>query len=369
MLGLYIHIPFCRNKCSYCAFCTTKNINDREDLFIRALENEMKIYKDQEIDAIYLGGGTPSVLKSESLYKIKENIDKNFKLNLKEFSIENNPEDINENYLKLLKDIGVNRLSIGCQTFDNDTLKILNRKHKKEDTINSIELAKKYFNNISIDLMLGLPNQTQEKIIEDIKIFNSLNLKHISVYGLKVEENTKLNYLVDNKLTSIPDDDFQADMYEKITEILKQKDIYRYEISNFSKKGYESLHNLKYWKREQYIGLGPSAHSLFDDKRYSNTENIQKYIKNGLENKFIYENEEIIDKKEQEKEKIILALRLKEGLNFKEYQNEFNQDFLKKYNSIINKYGKCLNISDTSISIKDEYIYSLNSILEEFIND
>lgn len=366
MPGLYIHIPFCANKCTYCNFCTTKNINDRENFYIDSIIKEMTLYKGEKIDTIYLGGGTPSILTKKSLYKIKENLDKNFRLNIKEFSIENNPEDINDEYLNTIKNIGVNRLSIGCQTFDNKILEILNRKHREKDTIKAIELSKKYFDNISIDLMLGLPLQNERKIIKDIEIFNKLDLNHISIYGLKLEENTKLNYLKQNNIIKIPNEDFQADMYFLLSEILKSRNVFRYEISNFSKKGFNSIHNLKYWKREDYIGIGVSAHSLLNNKRYSNISNIQKYINNANNFIFEYENEENIDINEQEREKIILAFRLNEGLDLREFMSLFNYDFLKKYDKIIEKYNKCFEINKNKISIKDKYIYSLNTILAEF---
>ena len=355
--SVYIHIPFCSEICSYCDFCKMYYSNKIVDKYLNELEKEIKKrYKNDIIDTLYIGGGTPSCLDLKELKRLF-NILKIFKLsNNLEFTFECNL-NIDKEKLEFLYKNKVNRLSFGVQSFNDKNLLFLNRKHNKDDIFNTITLAKKIgFKNINIDLIYALPNQTLESLNKDLDLFLKLDVTHISTYSLIIEPNT---ILFNNKIKNI-DDELDYKMYELINK--KLKDYNHYEISNFSKKGYESKHNLTYWNNLEYYGFGLSASSYIKNKRIDNTKSINKY----LEGNYIL-NEEIIDLKRKLEYEFILGFRKIKGIN--------KEDFYKKYklnildNKIINKLinEKKLINDKYNIYINPKYIYVENSILEEFI--
>ena len=297
--SVYIHIPFCTNICSYCDFPKVYYNNCFIDKYLDALNNEIhEYYKNDKLKTLYIGGGTPSSLNIEELKKLFKIISI-FKLEDDyEFTIECNLDDLTQEKLELFKKNKINRLSIGIQTFNEKHLKYLNR---EKPNIELIEYAKKIgFDNINIDLIYAIPNETLDDLKEDLDRFLKLNINHISTYSLIIEDNTQLKI---NNVVNI-DDELDLNMYNLIRKTLKENGYNHYEISNFSKKGYESKHNLTYWNNEQYYGFGMGASSYIDNKRITNTKSITKYINN----KYIIEEENIDINSKMEYE-MILGLR------------------------------------------------------------
>jgi len=359
--SVYIHIPFCDTICSYCDFCKFLKNDEWIEKYLISLEKEINTnYKGEILDTIYIGGGTPSCLNEEELTRLF-NIIKVLNKNKKnEFTFECNIENITKDKLKLLYKNGVNRLSIGVQTFNEKYLSFLNRKHTKEEIIEKIKLAKEIgFKNINIDLIYGLPNQTIDELKNDIEEFLKLNITHISTYSLIIEPNTKL-YIEEIKNI---DDNLDYEMYKLICNKLQEKGYNHYEISNFSKKGYESKHNLTYWNNDNYYGFGLGASGYIDNVRYDNTRNINKYL-NG---EYIKEYN-TLDLSETLENEFILGLRKIKGINKEEFKNKYNKDI--KEIEIVNKLLECNKLleDEKNIYINSDYIYVSNDILVEFIN-
>ena len=356
MKSVYIHIPFCSDICTYCDFCKFYKNDEWIDNYLSILELEVKEkYNNEEINTIYIGGGTPSILNLAQLKKLF-NIIKIFKINkLEEFTFECNVESITKEKLEYLYKNKVNRLSMGVQSFNDKFLKYLNRHHNYSEVEEKIKLAKKIgFNNISIDLIYAIKDQTIKDLENDLDKFLKLDITHISTYSLIIEPNTIL-YI--NKTEEI-DEDLDYNMYKLICNKLKEHGYKHYEISNFAKRGYESKHNLVYWNNEKYYGFGLSASGYIDNIRYTNTRNLNKYLK-----KEYIEESHILSKTETIENEFILGLRKIEGLN--------KQDFLKKYNidiksiDIVKKLLKEKKLLENkkNIYINHKYIYLSNIIL------
>ncbi len=355
---VYIHIPFCLSKCKYCSFISFTDISKKTGYLYSLLKEIDYYYQNEPLDTIYFGGGTPSLMDISELKKILN------KFNLSsdtEITIEVNPDSIDEKYLIGLKDIGFNRLSIGSQSFDDNLLKQIGRRHNSNQIFHTIELAQKAgFENISVDLIYGLPNQTLEMFKKDLDIINSLPIQHVSLYGLKIDEGC---YFYKNYPQNLPNDDIQADMY--LTAIERLKDFNHYEISNFAKTGFESKHNLNYWKENEYYGFGIAAHGFIDSVRYSNYETLEKYLENPIEReygKFLTEQEKL-------EESIFLGFRIKEGINTNTINEKYHIDFDRKYKNIIGKYIATGHLIKTKqgYQLSDEGFLLSNIILSEFI--
>ena len=356
--SVYIHIPFCTQICTYCDFCKVYYNKRWINLYLDSLKNEIiSRYKKEYLSTIYIGGGTPSSLDIDELNKLFEiinifNLNDNY-----EFTIECNVEDITEEKLILFKKNNINRLSIGVQTFNNKYLKYLGRTYTKDIALNKIKLAKKYFNNINIDLIYAIKDQTINELQQDLNILLDLDINHISCYSLMIEEHTKL-YI--NKETQI-DSDLDYKMYKLIDNNLNNKYVH-YEISNYCKKGYESKHNLKYWKNEEYYGFGLSSSGYINDTRYTNTSNLTKYLNNNNEMSI-----EKIDNISKIKYELILGFRLKKGINKKDFFDKYNMSIydIDNISKLIN--NKYLIDDNDNIYVNSEYIYVLNDILINFI--
>lgn len=355
--SVYIHIPFCKSKCKYCSFVSFVN-QEKIQSYVEALLKEIdKYYRGESLKTLYFGGGTPSLLNAEELKKI---IDK-FQINHNcEVTLEMNPDDANKDYLKSLNSIGINRLSIGAQTFDNEVLKFIGRRHNFEQTIKTVQLAKDVgFKNISLDLIYGLPIANIESDLE--KILQS-KIQHISTYGLKIEEGS---YFYKHYPENLPDEDMQADMYIKINEILNNAGFERYEISNFAQKGYESKHNLNYWNNEEYYGFGVAAHGYVDSIRYSNPNTLEKYFSVP----FKHECEHIVTQQEKLEEEIFLGFRKTTGINTEKINRIFDLDFDKKYKKILNKYvPNYIAKTDKGYKLTLQGVLLSNNILAEFLD-
>ena len=354
----YIHIPFCNNICSYCDFCKLLYNKNFVKKYLNALEKEItNNYKGEILDTIYIGGGTPSSLSITELNKLFSII-KIFKLSKEyEFTFEVNIEDITEEKLEILKENKVNRLSIGIESFNDKYLKYLGRNYTSDIINEKVELAKKYFDNINVDLMYALKNESLDDLEKDIDKIFTLDIKHISCYSLIIEKNTKL-YIDNTKYIS---DDLDSDMYDLIDKKLENK-YHRYEVSNYSITSYESRHNLTYWKNNEYYGFGLGAAGYIDNIRYTNTRNLSKYISGSYEGQ-----EEVLTKEDKIKYEFILGLRLTSGIN--------KDNFNKKYGININEIeiikkliNKGLLIDDKiNIYVPKKYFYVLNDILVNFV--
>ena len=357
----YIHIPFCRGKCFYCSFVSFNKPELLTGYIYSLLKEISENYKGEDLKTLYFGGGTPSLVSIELLNKVVGKF--NFEPNA-EITIEVNPDDCSCDYLKGLKDIGFNRISIGSQTFDDRILKLIGRRHDSTQITETVKNAKQAgFKNISLDLIYGLPTQTMDGLKKDLQKFLELDIQHISTYGLKIENSSiwgNGKYLPKN----IPDDDTQADMYVAVNEILSNAGFCRYEVSNFAKKGYESKHNLNYWNNEEYYGFGVSAHGYIDGIRYSNYESLEKYMNSPTTREY----GRFLTEKEKLEEEIFLGFRKTEGVNVSRIKEKFNVDFEGKYKTILEKY------SDYIVKTPQGYAFNLkgtmlsNEILPEFLS-
>ena len=347
-LSLYIHIPFCKSKCFYCNF-VSKVANDQEKLrYVEALIKEIKIRAKEynsfyTISTIYIGGGTPSCLPKGAIKNILSTIYKNFTVkNTAEITMEMNPNTISSELVNEYVLSGVNRFSIGFQCMSSDVLKSMGRTHSVIDFENAIKIIRgEGIQNISADLIIGYPNQTQEDVLCSAKYLESLKIPHISSYMLSVEKGTPLEKMIDNGEKFLPNEESVIKTYQSLVNFLSDKGYKRYEISNFAKPGYECKHNNVYWKRGEYLGLGCNSHSLIDQTRFSNTENITEYIEH-LETSTTAPVAEVtkLSIEEEKEEFIMLSLRTNEGLNTAEYEKEFGENFLEIHNKTLVSFVK-----------------------------
>ncbi len=362
--SIYVHIPFCKNICPYCDFTKFIYHHKYVESYINQLIKHIKSHDLIDAKTIYIGGGTPTILPINLLEKVLIAL-KPFSKEVVEYTIETNVENINQELINLLQKYGVNRISIGVQSFNENHLKLLRRNHCYEDVSDKINLlVLNDFNNISIDLIYGLPNQTIKDWIEDINKALSLPIKHISLYSLMIEEHTVL-FLQKIKER---EEEFLDECYQIANEKLKESGFYRYEVSNFALASkYESKHNLTYWKDLEYIAFGVGASGYENDIRYTNTKSLQRYIDN-----FMNREEEIIDIYNHKEEYIMLNLRTKYGISIKEYNKEFHCDFTKEFENVINELiNKSMIefIDGDIIKVVDDKIYILNQIILKFLEN
>ena len=357
-LGLYIHIPFCEKKCNYCDFYSAFFNKDTLSVYLDALKGEIKKWGgkiNRPIDTIYIGGGTPSLLGSEiiSLTKcIKENFTV---LENVEFTVEVNPSSSSE-FLKFAKQSGVNRLSIGVQSGYDETLKLLGRTHTSHDAALTVHRARELdFDNISLDLMIALPDSNLQTLKRDIDFILSLNPEHISSYILKIEQNTVFSKTQDK--LNLPDDDATAEQYLYMCEAFEQSGYNHYEISNFSHVNKESRHNTKYWVGEDYLGLGPAAHSSLDGERFYYPRDLMGFIKNP---QTIYDGES-----GGEQEVLMLGLRLSRGVDLSEIYGEIPENIKKKINLL--ESAGYIKADLPRISLTDSGMLISNSIITELL--
>lgn len=373
MLGLYIHIPFCVKKCNYCDFNSYKMDINSKTRYIEDLKKEMKLYKtEQEITSVFLGGGTPSILNSLELESIFDSIYENFNIAQEaEVTIECNPGTLSLDKLKTMKKIGINRLSIGLQAVQDYHLKAIGRIHTYEEFEKNYRQAKEIgFENINVDLMYCLPNQTPDEWKESLNKVVSLNPSHISAYSLILEEGTELYNMHENNEFEVIDEDVDMDMYNYTINYLKDNGYNQYEISNYAKEGCECNHNILYWKCKHYIGLGPGASGYLDDTRYNNVEALDEYYTLLSNNKKPIAHKEDLTIEDKIQEKIFMGLRMNNGIKFEDFKNEFDINFKEKYNEVIDKLKSrnLINESKTGISLTQKGREISNSIFVEFID-
>lgn len=330
--GIYVHIPFCRRKCTYCDFYVLTNqklIDKFQRNLIKEISLSSQLIPEIQFDTLFIGGGTPSLIETRQIEKILTAIKTKYNFEPLEVTLEANPEDIYQNpeLLKEYKSIGINRLSIGVQSFIDNELKLLSRMHNASQGIQVIEESLKIFDNLSIDLIYSLPGQKINDVIYSLEVAVSLGVPHISAYTLIFEENTRLylDFLMGRIVRN--QDELESELYLRTSDFLTDNGYQHYEVSNYAKEGYESKHNLKYWSGNDYLGFGPSAHSLISDYRWNNYKNIVKYNLSLAEGKLPRENLYKLSEKEKKFEYIMLHLR-SSGIELKEYSHIFRGDFL-----------------------------------------
>ena len=356
--SVYIHIPFCKNICSYCDFCKFLYNEKWVGAYLTALKREIKDrYMDDFISTIYIGGGTPSALSITEIQRLMEIIQVFKTDNLEEFTFECNLSDINKELLLLLKEYKVNRLSIGIESFNKKNLEFMERNAEYKDALEKIRLCREYgFNNINLDLMYAIPKESLKDLKKDLDLFMRLNPTHISTYSLIIEQHTKL----DNIKTQVIAEELDYEMYELIRR--KLKNAQHYEISNFAIKGYESKHNLVYWNNEEYYGFGLGAAGYIDDIRYENTKNLKEYLLGNYVKK-----KEILSKKEKMDYEIILGLRKLKGINIQKFKEKYDEDIEKVYNLAPLFKNKDLIKKKGYIYINPLKLYVMNEILIKII--
>lgn len=368
-LGIYIHIPFCVKKCNYCDFLSFPADEDVQKKYIDALIQEMdnqKLENDYIVNTVFIGGGTPSILKGSFADSIFMALRKKFKISeTAEITMECNPGTVSKENLSLYRSLGVNRLSFGLQSADNYELSLLGRIHTWEDFLTSFDMAREAgFCNINIDLMSSIPAQTLESYEKTCEKVLALQPEHISAYSLIVEEGTPFyEHYKDNPPVSEKTDRL---LYAKTKKMLQEKGYHRYEISNYAKKGYECAHNLKYWSREEYLGLGLGASSLLGKYRLKNVSDMKTYL---MKNQADYEEIEFLDKKDEMSEYMFLGLRKMEGVSEIEFQKLFGKSISEVYPGI------CQGLIDVGLLKRNKGFYSLtekgidisNYVMSEFI--
>ncbi len=374
--SVYIHIPFCRSKCHYCSFVSFNKLELKKE-YLKALGQEIKqSYQGELLNTIYFGGGTPSLLAIQEFenllryFNINENTEITTELNPdscypdEDFVSGKNCKSGSYDYLRGLYDIGINRLSFGCQTFNDDILNQINRRHTSSQVIDVVKTAQRAgFNNISLDFIYGLPNQTPEMFYKDLKRGIDLGIQHISLYGLKIEDGS---WFYKNMPEHLPDDDAQADMYLGAVQLLAENGFEHYEVSNFSKYGYNSKHNLNYWNNDEYYGFGVAAHGYLNGVRYGNVETIEEYLQNPL----IHKESKILTEQEKLEEEIFLGFRKMEGIDVQDINFKYQIDFNEKYKDILEKYLKLKLVEKTDIGYKLtlQGVLVSNVVLADFLD-
>jgi oxygen-independent coproporphyrinogen-3 oxidase len=354
MSGIYIHIPFCKQACHYCDFHFSTSLKKKDEMIL-ALAKEIEMrkseFQDEVVETIYFGGGTPSRLQIADLRLQIDSIYQNYMVTENpEITLEANPDDLSIDYLIELSKIGVNRLSIGIQSFFEDDLKMMNRAHNSAEAKKCLEEATKYFDNISIDLIYGIPGMSNEKWIQNIEMALAYKVPHISSYALTVEPKTALHSFIQKQLIPQPDEEVAQEHFQILVEKLTKNDFIHYELSNFGKENYFSKNNSSYWLGKKYIGIGPSAHSYDGQKRGWNVSNNSVYMKSILENKLPMETE-ILSKTDRYNEYIMTGLRTMWGVSLERIEKEFGKTYLDYLNRQAARY-----IEDHLLFIDDDIL-------------
>ena len=334
MAGIYIHIPFCKRKCHYCNFFSLATTKYRPE-FQKALLDEIVLrrnyIKDEKVDSIYFGGGTPSLLTLDELKSILSEIYSSFKISdTAEITLESNPDDLNSSYLAGLKNTAVNRLSIGIQSFNDEELKYVNRVHSAQEAIASIKTAQDAgFDNLSLDLIYGIPNSSMHSWERSLKIFEETQAPHLSAYSLTQEPNTAYDVLVKKGKMQAPQDEMAIAQYQLLQEFLPQLKMEQYEISNYARDQKYALHNTNYWRGIPYIGLGPSAHSFNGNSRQWNISNLSKYLQ-SIEDGKVQTEQENLSLQDQWNELVMTGIRTKWGVSIADLESRFPMEWIKE---------------------------------------
>ncbi len=371
-LELYVHIPFCVRKCQYCDFLSGPSDEETKDRYIEALLKEIRAAEhteDYEIVSVFIGGGTPSALKAEAIASIMRTLQEQFFFcEDAEVTIEANPGTVDLEKLTIYRNVGINRLSLGLQSTDAEELKLLGRIHSYEEFLKSYEWARKAgFSNINIDLMFAIPGQTGEAWRQHLYQVAELNPEHISAYSLIIEEGTPFA----EQNLDLPDEDTEYQMYEDTAEILERYGYRQYEISNYAKQGYMCRHNAGYWQRLEYLGFGLGASSLYGGMRFSNTHQMQEYLKESRNPDQIRKDVTVLSRNEQIEEFMFLGLRMTEGISEKKFEENFDVRLMDIYGDILQKYEETgfMEHIETKWRLTRKGIHVSNHILADFLLD
>ena len=371
-LELYVHIPFCVRKCQYCDFLSGPSDEETKDRYIEALLKEIRAAEhteDYEIVSVFIGGGTPSALKAEAIASIMRTLqEKFFFCEDAEVTIEANPGTVDPEKLTIYRNVGINRLSLGLQSTDAEELKLLGRIHSYEEFLKSYEWAREAgFSNINIDLMFAIPGQTGEAWRQHLYQVAELNPEHISAYSLIIEEGTPFA----EQNLDLPDEDTEYQMYEDTAEILERYGYRQYEISNYAKQGYMCRHNAGYWQRLEYLGFGLGASSLYGGMRFSNTHQMQEYLKESRNPDQIRKDVTVLSRNEQIEEFMFLGLRMTEGISEKKFEENFDVRLMDVYGDILQKYEETgfMEHIETKWRLTRKGIHVSNHILADFLLD
>ena len=376
-LGLYIHIPFCIKKCAYCDFLSWKGSGEEREAYVQALEKEISSYsefaKDYRVSTVFFGGGTPSVLEGEQTERILKKIRDTFRVEKDaEITLEMNPGTAQKEKLLLYRELGINRLSIGLQSVKNENLKLLGRIHTYGDFLDSYRMAREAgFDNISADLISSLPGQTLEEWKEELEILQETPLEHISVYQLIIEKGTEFYEKYGEHEELLPDEETSREIYLWTGKYLKEHGFEQYEISNYARPSRKSRHNLRYWERKDYLGLGLGAASMVHNIRMSNTRDWEKYIEGSQNPKRLREEVEFLEEPRQMEEFMFLGLRKTEGVSRKEFRRIFGRDLDMVYEKALQKHleNGMLEASKDRIRLSQAGILVSNQVLSDFIFD
>lgn len=371
-LELYVHIPFCVRKCQYCDFLSGPSDEETKDRYIEALLKEIRAAEhteDYEIVSVFIGGGTPSALKAEAIASIMRTLQEQFFFcEDAEVTIEANPGTVDLKKLTIYRNVGINRLSLGLQSTDAEELKLLGRIHSYEEFLKSYEWAREAgFSNINIDLMFAIPGQTGEAWRQHLYQVAELNPEHISAYSLIIEEGTPFA----EQNLDLPDEDTEYQMYEDTAEILERYGYRQYEISNYAKQGYMCRHNAGYWQRREYLGFGLGASSLYGGMRFSNTHQMQEYLKESRNPDQIRQDVTVLSRNERIEEFMFLGLRMTEGISEKKFEENFDVRLMDVYGDILQKYEETgfMEHIETKWRLTRKGIHVSNHILADFLLD
>ena len=371
-LELYVHIPFCVRKCQYCDFLSGPSDEETKDRYIEALLKEIRAAEhteDYEIVSVFIGGGTPSALKAEAIASIMRTLQEQFFFcEDAEVTIEANPGTVDLEKLTIYRNVGINRLSLGLQSTDAEELKLLGRIHSYEEFLKSYEWAREAgFSNINIDLMFAIPGQTGEAWRQHLYQVAELNPEHISAYSLIIEEGTPFA----EQNLDLPDEDTEYQMYEDTAEILERYGYRQYEISNYAKQGYMCRHNAGYWQRREYLGFGLGASSLYGGMRFSNTHQMQEYLKESRNPDQIRKDVIVLSRNERIEEFMFLGLRMTEGISEKKFEENFDVRLMDVYGDILQKYEETgfMEHIETKWRLTRKGIHVSNHILADFLLD
>ncbi len=370
-ISMYVHIPFCLKKCYYCDFVSYPAGGYCTEEYTDALVEEMKLYSGYRLGTIYIGGGTPTCLEEKSLEKIFQEIYRYYDTgNCSEITIEANPGTLSRGKLTTLRDMGVNRLSIGLQSWHDHELRGLGRIHAREDFVrNYLEAREAGFGNINIDLMFSIPGQTLDSWMDTLEEVVSLQPEHISCYSLKIEEGTPFHrMLAEGRLEEV-DQDIDREMYCRAVKFLEAKGYGRYEISNFAREGFRCVHNMNYWNNRPYIGLGVAAHSFLDNCRYWNVTDVNDYCLSVKEGRSPRAGKEHIDRGTEIFETVFLKLRTSEGIVFEEFEDRFGVDMRDLYRYQLENLQRqgLLFMGDRSVRLTPYGIDVSNRVFQEFM--
>ena len=378
-LGIYVHIPFCKKKCKYCDFISFSCDEEIYTKYVEALINEIKntskniISSIHEVSTIYIGGGTPSLIDSKYIEEIIETIYQNIRVaGNAEITIEVNPGTVTREKLETYKKLGIDRLSIGLQTTDNELLSLIGRIHTYEEFLDTYNMAREIgFTNINVDLMLALPTQTEKMLVDSLLKVINLNPNHISLYSLILEEGTVLEKEIEDGKYKLVDEELERKMYHKTKNILEKNGYNHYEISNFAKKGFESKHNLDCWDQREYLGFGLAAHSYYRNKRFSNTNDLDEYINNISKFNFTknVEVHELQDREAKAKEFMLLGLRKINGVSISEFERRFRVHPLFYFRFEISRLDEegLLEVELDDIRLTKKGLDLANQVFEAFV--